>query len=273
VKCISESKAGVIFCKKDIGALIVTNGARHPYQTLILLDNPRHAFMHVMNQLYQETNPEKRTEISSNAIVSENSSIGRNCRIGNFTVIEDNCTIGDNVTIHDRVSLLKNSSIGNNCIIQPGAVIGADGFAFERYEKTMKLERFPHIGGTRIGDNVEISSNCSIARGSINDTVIGHGTKLDALVHVAHNVEIGRNCILTAGAIIGGSTIVGDTTWLGLNCTLKNKIKIGNKVIVGSGANVINDIPAGDIVAGVPAKSIRNKVTCRKLFMMAGQGT
>jgi UDP-3-O-[3-hydroxymyristoyl] glucosamine N-acyltransferase len=158
-------------------------------------------------------------------------------------------------------------------VIQLGTVIGADGFAYERDNQTLDLETFPHITGVTIGYNVHISSNCSIARGSLADTVIGNGTKLDALVHIAHNVEIGRNCELTAGTIIGGSTIIGDVCWLGLNCTLKNKIRIGNKVIVGCGAAVIHDIPDEDIVGGVPAKSIKDKITSntKQLFLMAGQ--
>jgi len=150
-----------------------------------------------------------------------------------------------------------------------GQLFVFDGFAYERHE-TFDLERFPHIGGVRIGNNVEISSNCSIARGSLSDTIIGDGTKLDALVHVAHNVEIGKDCALTAGAVIGGSTIIGDTCWLGLNSTVKHKLKMGNNVIVGSGASVIHDVPDEDIVAGVPAKSIKHKVTSKQLFLMGG---
>ena len=137
----------------------------------------------------------------------------------------------------------------------------------------MVLNKFPHYGKVIIGNNVEISSNCSIARGSLKDTIIRNGTKIDALVHVAHNVIVGKNCSLTAGTVIGGSTTIGDTCWFGLNCTLKHKIKIGNKVIVGSGASVINDIADEDIVAGVPAKSIKYKVTSDQLFLMAGQNT
>jgi UDP-3-O-[3-hydroxymyristoyl] glucosamine N-acyltransferase len=148
--------------------------------------------------------------------------------------------------------------------------MGSDGFAFERYS-TGELEKFPHKGYVRIGNNVEIFANCSVARGSLSDTIIGDGTKLDALVHIAHNVVLGRNCVLTAGTIIGGSTIVGDMCWTGLNSTLKNKIKLGNNVIVGSGASVIHDVPDGDIVAGVPAKSIKHKVNTDERFLMAGQ--
>ncbi|MCI0558684.1 MAG: hypothetical protein MN733_09325, partial [Nitrososphaera sp.] len=89
--------------------------------------------------------------------------------------------------------------------------------------------------------------------------------------HIAHNVIIGKHCELTAGTVIGGSTVLGDMCWTGLNSTLKNKIRLGNNVIVASGASVIDDVPDGDIVAGVPAKSIKHKVTTNELFLMAGQ--
>lgn len=137
----------------------------------------------------------------------------------------------------------------------------------------MNLERFPHYGKVIIMDNVEILSNCSITRGSLSDTIIGQGTKIDALCHVAHNVLIGKNSQLTAGVIVGGSTKIGDNCWLGLNSTIKHKIEIGNNAIVGSGSSVIHNVEAEDIVAGVPAKSIKHKLNISKdkLFLMGGQ--
>ncbi|HJY15292.1 MAG TPA: UDP-3-O-(3-hydroxymyristoyl)glucosamine N-acyltransferase, partial [Nitrososphaeraceae archaeon] len=236
---------------------------------LIFVENPRAAFIKTINKIYNSDN--KNGGISPTAIISPRADIGTNCYIGNNVVIGEDCKIGNGTVVSDRAVIVQKCIIGNNCLIEPGVTIGADGFAYERDKETLKLERFPHIGGVRIGDNVEICANSSIARGSISDTIIGDGTKLDALVHVAHNVIIGRNCELTAGTIIGGSTTVGDTSWMGLNCTLKNKIKIGNKVIVGAGACVIHDVPDEDIVAGVPAKSIKHKVISDKLFLMAGQ--
>lgn len=206
------------------------------------------------------------TGISPTAVISGNAKIGKNCRIGNFVVIGDNCNIGDNTIIYDRVSLVQKCDIGRNCIIQSGATIGSDGFAFERDYDTLELEKFPHLSGVKIGNNVEICANSSIARGSLSDTIIGDGSKLDALVHVAHNVIIGRNCELTAGTIIGGSTTIADTSWMGLNCTLKNKISIGSRVIVGCGAAVINDVLDEDVVAGVPAKSIKIRCLLNSYF-------
>jgi UDP-3-O-[3-hydroxymyristoyl] glucosamine N-acyltransferase len=269
IRSISSSRAGVILCNKSVMEPLGQMQEQRHEQCLVFLENPRLTIIHIIKLIYKQEKSELR-RVSRSALVPKSVKLGKNCSIGEFCVIADDCEIGDNTTIHDRVSILQNTKIGRNCDIQPGVVIGADGFAFERHNETLELERFPHIGGVQIGDDVEICSNCSIARGSLSDTVIGDGTKLNALVHVAHNVEIGRNCALGAGVTIGGSTIIGDTCWLGQNSTLKNKIKIGNKIIVGSGAAVINNIEDEDIVAGVPAKSIKHKVTSNKLFLMGG---
>ena len=277
ISLISDSNAGIILCKTSLEAFIdryslgYAKLLLHPYQQLIFVDNPRAAFIKIINKIYNID--KKSVGISPTAIISESATIGSNCYIGNNVIIGKDCKIGNNTVIYDRAVLVQKCVIGNNCIVEPGVTIGADGFAYERDRKTLELERFPHIGGVTIGNNVEICANSSIARGSLSDTIIGDGTKLDALVHIAHNVIIGRNCELTAGTIIGGSTTIGDTCWTGLNSTLKNKIKIGNKVIVGAGALVIHDVSDEDIVAGVPAKSIKHKVTSDKLFLMAGQNT
>jgi UDP-3-O-[3-hydroxymyristoyl] glucosamine N-acyltransferase LpxD len=278
IMAVSKSSAKVIICHHSLENLVYPRSGKQ--QSLIFVKNPRMVVMKIINEIYYSPSVYKRKRICQNnkiviapstSTVSKLARIGKNCSIGNFTKIGDKCVIGDNTVIGDGVIIEQNTRIGKNCIIQPGTVIGADGFAYERLEDTFELQRFPHIGGVVLGNNVEICSNCSIARGSLSDTIIGEGTKLDALVHVAHNVEIGRHCALTAGTIIGGSTRIGDMCWTGLNSTIKHKVKVGNKVIVGSGASVINDIDDEDIVAGVPAKSIKHKVRSNQLFLMAGQ--
>jgi UDP-3-O-[3-hydroxymyristoyl] glucosamine N-acyltransferase len=267
---IANSNAGVILCRTNLEDRIKSDPAfmmKIREQQLLFLDNPRLTFVQLMNQIL----PNKRTSsVSELAIIFDSSKMGSNCYIGDFAKIGDNCTVGNNTVIGDGVKLVQNCSVGNNCTIQPGVIIGADGFAFERHTSG-KLERFPHVGGVRIGNNVEICSNTSIARGSLSDTIIQDGTKIDALVHIAHNVVIGKNCELTAGTIIGGSTTIGNMCWTGLNCTIKDNIKIGDSVIVASGGSVIRDIQTGDIVAGVPARSIKDKVTTNQLFLMRGQ--
>jgi UDP-3-O-[3-hydroxymyristoyl] glucosamine N-acyltransferase len=263
VSYISQSRGGVILCKKEMQGLVYPNGR----QLLIFTDNPRLVFVRAANQMHEQG---QLVGVSPRAVISEKSSIGSKCYIGDYVVIGDDCSVGNNTVIFDRVSLVQNCIIGDNCLIQSGASLGSDGFAFERRE-TGALEKFPHKAYVRISNNVEIYANCSIARGSLYDTKIGEGTKLDALVHIAHNVSVGKNCELTAGTIIGGSTIVGDSSWTGLNSTIKNGIKVGKNVIVASGASVIHDVTDGDIVAGVPARSIKHKVNTDEVFLMAGQ--
>jgi UDP-3-O-[3-hydroxymyristoyl] glucosamine N-acyltransferase len=260
---ISKSKGGVILCKKEMLGLVSPNGK----QLFIFTDNPRLAFVRIAKMMQGQ---DHLTGISRNAVISDKSTIGSNCYIGDYVVVGDNCSIGNNTAIYDRVSLVQNCIIGDNCTVQSGSTIGSDGFAYERYQ-TGELVKFPHKGYVKIENDVEICANCSIARGSLSDTRIGKGAKLDALVHLAHNVSVGKNCELTAGTIIGGSTVVGETTWTGLNSTLKNGINVGKNVIVASGASVIHDVADGDIVAGVPAKSIKHKVNTDEVFLMAGQ--
>ncbi|MDN5846458.1 MAG: hypothetical protein L0H53_09315 [Candidatus Nitrosocosmicus sp.] len=262
INYISKSNAGIILCKKSmIGKINPKDGPQFYF-----LENPRLAFVQLF-QKYNITN--KIREISQYSTLHDSAKIGKNCSIGSYSVVDEDCVIGDNCIIGNRVSL-KNCVIGDNCIVQTGTVIGEDGFAYERYDSD-ELIRFPHIGKVIISDNVEICANCSIAKGSLSNTIIESGTKLDALVHLAHNVKIGKNCELTAGTIIGGSTITGNSIWTGLNSTLKDNIRIGDNVIVGAGAMVIRDVEDKDIVAGVPAKSIKNKINTNLTFLMAGQ--
>jgi len=266
VDLISKSKAGVILCKKSLHGLV------HPRQgaQLIFLDKPRYVFVNLANKIFVK---QKLVGIAPSAVISKTARIGDRCYIGEYTVIGDNCEIGNDTIIYDKVTLVKDCSVGDRCVIHSGVTLGDDGFAFERDENN--LYRFPHFGRVLIGDDVEICANSHIAKGSLSDTVISDGTKIDALVHISHNVFVGKNCEITAGAVIGGSAEIGNSTWIGLNSTVKDQIKIGNNVIVASGASVIHDVSDNDIVAGVPAKSIKNKINevSDKLFLMAGQNS
>jgi UDP-3-O-[3-hydroxymyristoyl] glucosamine N-acyltransferase len=263
---ISNSNAGIILCKKSMEGIIHPKPGK---QQFYFMDDPKFTFFLIMRQIYKK---KKMVGISPRAVISETAKIGSGCYIGDYTTIGDNCTIGDDTVIYDKVSIVQNSSIGVGCVIQQGVIIGADGFAYERYPNG-ELERFPHIKGVKIGNNVEVSSNTTIERGSLRDTIIGDGTKIDSMVLVGHNVNIGKNCYITGGTIIGGSTIMGDMCWTGLHSTLKDRIRIGNNVLIAAGAVVLYDTKDEDIVAGVPAKSIKEKVNTARnnLFLMAGQ--
>ncbi len=272
LKSIERSKSGIILCKYELREPITQswNNNVDSEKLYVFVDNPRLIFVKLSKLIKGITKFKKG--ISDSATISDSAKVGRDCYVGAFAFIGEDCVIGDNTVIHSG-SNLQNTIVGENCIIQPNTTIGSDGFAFERNVETLELEGFPYYGKVIIENGVEIYANCSITRGSLSDTIIGQGTKIDALCHIAHNVLIGKNTQLTAGVVIGGSTTIGDNCWIGLNSTIKHKISIGNNVIIGSGSSVINDIKDRDIVAGVPAKSIKAKINLNidKLFLMGGQ--
>jgi UDP-3-O-[3-hydroxymyristoyl] glucosamine N-acyltransferase len=264
---VAGSRAGIILCRPDMRGRVHA----HDGGLLVFIENPRQAFVRFAGRLTSRADEGGGVPvIAASAVVAPDAKLGRNCRIGNFVVIGEGCSLGDNTVLHDRVTLVANCRIGANCVIQSGVTLGEDGFAYER-EPGVRLEKFPHFKGVVIGDNVEIYANTNIARGSLSDPVIGDGTKVDAMVHIAHNARIGMNCMLTAGTTIGGSVTIGDSCWTGLNSTVKHQVTIGNNVIVGAGACVLHDVPDGDVVAGVPAKSIKDRVSTPDVFLMAGQ--
>jgi len=148
---------------------------------------------------------------------------------------------------HDCVELGKNVRIGPNCSI------GFEGFGFGGDGDGI-YHRFPHIGKVIIGDNVEIGANTCIDRGALGDTIIEEGTKIDNLVHVAHNVRIGKNCIIVALTCLGGSVTIEDGAYVGIGASIRNQITIGEKAFIGMGAVVVKDVAPGVTVIGNPAK-------------------
>jgi UDP-3-O-[3-hydroxymyristoyl] glucosamine N-acyltransferase len=136
--------------------------------------------------------------------------------------------------------------------------IGEDGFGYAR-EEDGTLFKMPHTGNVVINENVEIGNNVCIDRAVIGSTVIGSGTKIDNLVHIAHGVKIGKNCLIVAGSVIGGSAEIGDNCFIGINASIKNKVKIGNDVTIGMGAVVTKDVPDGETWIGNPAKNIKDR--------------
>lgn len=152
--------------------------------------------------------------------------------------------------------------IGAGCRIGPGAVIGWEGFGYSP-DPDGGWKRKPETHSVVIGDNVDIGANTCIDRGSYRDTVIGAGTKVDNLVHIAHNVHVGQDCLIIAGAEVSGSVVIGAGTWVGPNACIKEHLNIGARAMVGIGSVVIRDVPADTTVAGNPARVLNAEVGVR----------
>jgi UDP-3-O-[3-hydroxymyristoyl] glucosamine N-acyltransferase len=184
-----------------------------------------------------------RVAIGSGTIVAPNAVIGASCQIGR------NCYIGSGATVQYAL-------IGNRSVIHGGARIGQDGFGFVGGAKGP--ERMPQIGRVVIQDDVEIGSNTTVDRGALADTVIGEGTKIDNLVQIAHNVRIGRGCIIAGHCGLSGSVTLGDYVLLGGRVGIADHINVGDRVQVAASSGLMYDIPAGERWAGMPAQPMRD---------------
>lgn len=206
----------------------------------IFCDNPYLAYALVAQKLDTTPAPEKgiseRSNIHSSVRIGQNVSvaagsvIARNCQIGNDVTIGSNCSIGensiigDNCTLHANVTTYHGITIGNSCILHSGVVIGGDGFGYARHEQ--HWVKIPQMGGVVLGDNVEVGVNSCIDRGSLNNTVIGTGVKIDNLCHIAHNVTIGDNTIMAGFSAIAGSATVGGSCQLGGRSSIIGHLEI-----------------------------------------------
>ena len=190
-----------------------------------------------------------RTYIGHNVQIGSGSVIAGGCSIGENSIVGDNCRLDPNVVVY------HNCKIGDNCIIQANATIGAVGFGYYCIDGRHKL--IPHNGGVIIGDCVEIGANCCVDRAKFGNTIIGAGTKIDNCVQIAHNVVIGKCCLLAAQVGIGGSSQIGNGVVLAGQAGVSDHIKIGDGAMVGGGSAVIGDVPAGQQVWGQPARELK----------------
>lgn len=230
-------------------ALISTSDAQAFAPCLLATDRPRLTFVKALNAIQKNVGFEKSTalpEIHPTAQVSPHAFIDAGVIIGARTIIYPFVYIGEGVTI------------GSDCIIKSGTVIGQDGFGFERDENNYPI-RMPHLGGVIIGDNVELGALNTVCRASLGDTIIHDHVKTDDHVHIAHNCNIGLGALLTACVELSGGVAVGDFSWVGPNSSVMQKVSIGKNSFVGIAANVTKNVPDDAVVAGNPARILRQK--------------
>lgn len=206
-------------------------------------------------------------KIAPNVYIGHNVKIGKNATIYPNVTILEGVTIGENTIIYSGVTIREFCSIGNNVILQPGAVIGSDGFGYVKVNgENVKIEQ---IGAVVLEDNVEIGANCAIDRGTIGNTIIKRGTKLDNLVHLAHNVIVGEQGFVIAQVGVAGSTVIGNNVTLGGQAGVTGHVRIGDNVTVAAKGGVTNNIGNNETLSGFPAinlhDDLKNKIALKKL--------
>lgn len=211
------------------------------------------------------------TVIAAGARIGAGSVIGPQCHIG------WNAVLGENAFLREQVSIGARAVIGRNFIAQPGVRIGGDGFSFVTPEKSgveavretlgdqaetkaQGWARIHSLGAVRIGDDVELGANTTIDNGTVRDTVIGDGNKMDNLVQIGHNVVTGRDCMICGHSAVGGSTRLGDNVVLGGMTGVSDNIFIGDRVITGGGTKVLSNVPAGRVMLGYPAMKMDRQI-------------
>ena len=262
IKHLESTKASAIILDADTPASNISV-LRH--------NNPYLAFAMVIDILFPEL-PDVYKGIHASAVIEENVLIADDARIGPFTHICKGSSVGSETRIVSSVYIGRNVSVGSNCIIYPGVrimddtvignnviihsstVLGSDGFGFA--ESDTGLKKIKQIGNVVIEDHVEIGSNCSVDRAALGSTKIGMGTKIDNLVQIGHNVQVGRHSIIVSQVGISGSTKIGNGVILAGQVGVAGHLEVGDGVQVGAQSGIAKSVPPGSKIFGSPARDI-----------------
>ena len=263
-----RTSAGTVLIAPEFADLATTARAR------IVVPRPHDAMLTVLPSLYRA--PSREAGVHSTARIGRGATLGRDVTIGPYAVIGDGASVGDrtwvdshvaigagvvvgpDVRVFPSVTLYSGTVVGARVVVHAGARIGSDGFGY--VFRNGIHDKIPHVGRCVIEQDVEIGANTTIDRGSIDDTVIGAGTKIDNLVQVGHNVRVGRLCLIMAQVGIAGSVRIGDGVVLAGQAGIGGHVTIGDKARVGGQSGVFGDIPATETWSGYPARPHRQSL-------------
>ena len=265
-------------------SIVLVNNDFKPEQpiraTLVKVENAYAALAMLLNLVEQSKS--KKKGVDSTAFIAASATVSDDCYVGNFAYIGEgvkmgkNCmvyphayigdhvTVGDNCVFYPHATVYENCIIGNNCILHAGSVVGADGFGFAPEGETYK--KIPQLGNVIIEDDVEIGANTTIDRAVMDSTIIRRGVKLDNLVQIAHNVEVGENTVMAAQVGIAGSVKVGKHCMFGGQVGLAGHIHVADHVVFGAQAGVISDVKEATTLLGTPAISAKNFMRSSAIF-------
>jgi UDP-3-O-[3-hydroxymyristoyl] glucosamine N-acyltransferase len=244
-----------------------------PEKTRILVANPRASFAQALGILFPEpavaggTHPTAAVDrdaeidpsswIGPHVCVEAGAKVGPGCSVGPGCYLASGSEVGADSRLVSQVTVLRGVRVGKRCLLHSGVVLGADGFGFEMVEG--RYVKFPQIGLVEIGDDVEIGANSCVDRAALGTTRIGDGTKLDNMVHIGHNCEIGRHVVIAAQTGLAGGVKVGDFAVIGGQVGIGDKARIDGGAVIGSGAGVLSRkrVRAGEVHWGTPARPLR----------------
>jgi UDP-3-O-[3-hydroxymyristoyl] glucosamine N-acyltransferase len=263
-------------CLAPPGIALKANGT-----SCIRVSNPELAFSRLLDLFHPEHRPEagvhptaiigRGTVIGGGASIGPYVTVGTDCRIGPrtqvgaHTHVDDDVEVGADCRIGPNCTLLHDTKVGDRARLYTGVRLGVDGFGYT--PGADGLTRIPQVGRCIVESDVEIGANCTVDRGALGDTVVGRGTKIDNLVHIAHNVNIGEGCIIVAQVGIAGSVAIGDHVQLGGQAGLAGHITIGPGARIAAQAGVFGDVPAGATFSGYPARPHRQSLRASALSL------
>jgi len=265
VKHIYTTKASIVLVSHDFKPV------KSLELTLIRTQDPYHAFAKLL-QMVESTMKAKKKGISKTAVlastvqmddpsgvwigdyvvVGENVRIGKNARIYPHTFIDDDCVIGEETILYSGVKLYQSTKVGAFCIIHSGVVLGSDGFGFAPGSDGV-FAKIPQLGNVVVENHVEIGANTVIDRGSIGSTIIREGTKMDNLIHIAHNCEVGKHTAIAGQTGISGSSRVGANCMIGGQVGISGHISVGDKVMIAAQSGIAGNVKSGSMIMGSPA--------------------
>lgn len=240
-------------------AAAVVSSVKGKGKSQLLVNNPRLA----MAQLLPLFAPKAKTKnlIHPSAVIAKSAKLGKRVAIGPFVYIGEECEIGDDAVIHPSATLYDRVKVGQRVVLHSGVRLGVDGFGFVQQDG--KHVKIPQLGSVIIEDDVELFANVCVSRGTLGPTIIGAGTKIDSLTHVAHNCKIGKDCAIVSLVGFAGSVTLGDHVSVAGQAGFNGHITIGDNSIVMAKSGVTKDIPANSVVSGFPAQDHRQELEYR----------
>ena len=256
----SEKNIPVDFNPDAVTLAIIQDSVDASAQNTIKTPESKRVFYSIIEHFFCPQND--REPVGHGTYISPNVKLGCNVKIGHNCSLDGEITIGENTVIWDNVTIINRVEIGKNCTIQSGVRIGHDGYGYTEDQNHVKT-MIRHYGGVNIGNDVFIGPNCSVYRGTIDDTIIGSGCKIDGNNFFGHNVILGERVSVIAGTVFYGSVAVGDDAYIATSY-IKNQVSVGSKAFIGMGSVVTKDVDPGTVVVGVPAKPLKPKIEVKE---------